>query len=180
MYAESSAGRMPSPLGLISPDLGFTLFLGELSKRSMLFVTSLTSKAGEWIEKQYSVISIQLSVFSYNEDMEKLRIYQKTLELVAKIYQLIRNNPSLAKDYSLNDQLRRAAISILANIAEGYCRSKKQFQNYLQIASGSANETVALLQVIALVHRINTSVLQEEYKLLGRQINSFSKILTDY
>lgn len=109
--------------------------------------------------------------------MEKLRIYQKALELVAKIYQLIRNNPQLAKDYSLNDQLKRAAISIVTNIAEGYCRSKKQFRNYLQIASGSSNETVALLQIITLSYQIETFILQEEFKFLGKQINSFSKNL---
>lgn len=109
--------------------------------------------------------------------MEKLRIYQKALELILKIYKLIRDNPSLAKDFSLNDQLKRAAVSILANIAEGYYRSKKQFQNYLKISSGSSNEIVALLQVIALVYSIETMDLQDEYKLLGKQINAFSKTL---
>lgn len=109
--------------------------------------------------------------------MKKLIIYQKALELVSKIYLLIKNNPQLAKDFSLNDQLKRAAVSILANIAEGYCRSKKQFQNYLRIASGSANETVALLQIINLVYFIDTSSLQEEFIILGKQINSFSRTL---
>ncbi len=99
------------------------------------------------------------------------------MELVAKVYILIKNNPQLAKDFSLNDQLRRAAISIVANIAEGYCRTKKQFQNYLQIASGSANETVALLQIITLVYKVETSELQNEFKILGKQINSFSNSL---
>ena len=109
--------------------------------------------------------------------MEKLRIYQKALELIGKIYKLIRNNPQLTRDFSLNDQLKRAAVSILANIAEGYCRSTKQFQNYLQISSGSANETVSILQVIMLVYSIETSTLQEEFRVLGKQINSFSKTL---
>lgn len=109
--------------------------------------------------------------------MEKLRIYNISLELIARIYQLVRNNPQLARDYSLVDQIRRAAISIAANIAEGYCRSKKQFRNYLQISSGSANEVVALLHIITLVYKIDTISLQNEFKMLGRQINSFSKNL---
>ena len=109
--------------------------------------------------------------------MEKLRIYQKSLDIVIQIYSLIGNNPIIAKDYSLNDQLRRAAISIVANIAEGYCRTGKQFQHYLQISSGSANKTVALLQIVALVHKINTVSLQEEFRVLGKQINSFSNTL---
>lgn len=103
------------------------------------------------------------------------------MELIVEIYKLIRDNPQLFRDYSLNDQLKRATISILANIAEGYCRSKKQFQNYLRIASGSANETVALLQVVMMVYYINTTTLQEEFKILGKQINSFSKnLISDY
>lgn len=108
--------------------------------------------------------------------MENLRIYQSALKLISEIYILTRI-PVLAKDFSLCDQLRRAAISILANIAEGYKRSNKQFQNYLQIASGSANEVVALLQTINIVYKINIINLQESFKLLGRQINAFSSKL---
>lgn len=117
---------------------------------------------------------VQFSEFGYNTVMEKLRIYQKSLDLVAKIYKLIRENPALAKDFSLNDQLKRAAVSIVACIAEGYCRSKKQFQHYLDISSGSTNEMVALLQVVTNVYNINTEELQHDYKVLGKQINSFS------
>ncbi len=111
--------------------------------------------------------------------MEKLKIYKKALALVAEVYILTRNNPQLLKDFALIDQIRRAAISVAANITEGYCRSTKQFQNYLQIASGSANETVALLQVVAIVYGINTDLLQEDFKFLGRQINAFSRSLAD-
>ncbi len=110
--------------------------------------------------------------------MEKLRIYQTALKLIAEIYSLIKNNPILAKDWSLCDQLKRAGVSVLSNIAEGYLRSTKQFKNFLQIASGSANEIVAQLQVISLVYEIQTSELQESYRILARQIGAFSKTLT--
>lgn len=106
--------------------------------------------------------------------MEKLRVYQKALQLAAEVYFFIRNNPVIAKDYSLADQLKRAAVSIVANIAEGYCRSKKQYQNYLQIASGSSNEVIALLQIIALIYKVDTTLLQAEFRSLGKQINAFS------
>ena len=109
--------------------------------------------------------------------MKKLIIYQKALQLTVNVYLLIKNNPKLAKDFSLNDQIKRATISVVANIAEGYCRSKRQFIIYLQIASGSANEMVALLQIINLVYKIDTCSLQEDFKYLGRQINSFSSNL---
>jgi len=107
--------------------------------------------------------------------MEKLRIYQDSLELIKQIYVLINANEKLRKDYSLCDQIRRAVISILSNIAEGYMRSSKQYKNYLKISSGSANEVVAQLQIISTVYEIDTKVLQDSFRVLGRKINAFSK-----
>ena len=106
--------------------------------------------------------------------IKDLRIYQKSLELVKETYSLIKNNPKLLKDYSLCDQIKRASISVPANISEGFFRSKKQTKNYLEISSGSANEVVTHLKVIYLVYEINTDKLQEEYIILGKQINAFS------
>lgn len=113
--------------------------------------------------------------------MEKLRVYQTALQLTAKVYSLTKSQKSLAKDYSLVDQLRRACVSIAANIAEGYKRTDKHFRNFLQIASGSANEVVALLQITSLVYKIDTTILQEEFKVLGKQINAFNfKLKTEH
>lgn len=109
--------------------------------------------------------------------MEKLRIYQKALELVKSVYQLIQDNQSLRNDYSLSDQLKRAAVSVLANIAEGYRRSGKQFCNYLEISSGSTNEMQALLDVVHVVYQIESSYLKNEYLVVGKQIIAFSKTL---
>lgn len=106
--------------------------------------------------------------------IENLIIYKKSLELVKKIYSLIKQNNQLYKDFSLNDQLKRAAISVVVNINEGYCRTKKHFKSYLKIASGSANEVITLLQIVERVYSINTLLLQKEYKILAKQISAFS------
>ncbi len=103
-----------------------------------------------------------------------MRIYNKSLEFVARIYMLIQQNHNLSKDYSLCDQIKRSSVSVATNISEGYCRSKKQFKNYLDISKGSTNETNTLLQIIELVYPINTLILQEEYDHLGKQISAFS------
>ncbi len=113
-------------------------------------------------------------------DIQNLKIYQTALLLVKEIYVLTRNNTQLAKDYSLCDQLRRASISVVANIAEGYLRTRKQCKNYLAIASGSANEVLALLQVVDLVYDVNTSELQEKFRIVGKQIMSFSNHLSRF
>ena len=104
----------------------------------------------------------------------ELKIYIKSLDLVKKIYQLIKNNPNLMKDFSLCDQIKRASVSVPANISEGYMRIKKQFQYHLDVSSGSSNEMVTLLTVVFLVYEIKTIELQEEYIILGKQIISFS------
>ena len=109
--------------------------------------------------------------------VKKLKIYQKSVLLVIKIYELTRSNYNLSKDYSLKDQIRRAAISIVTNIAEGAFRTKKQFINYLRISSGSTNEVITLLEIINKVYQINTKDLEDDYIYLGKQINSFSKKL---
>ena len=120
---------------------------------------------------------LKLVVIGYNQSndlVEKLRIYNTALILVKEIYSLINSNVILRKDFSLNDQLKRATISVVLNIAEGNGRSKKLFQNYLKIAVGSTNETIACLQIINTVYLINTTQLQHKYTILAKQITAFS------
>lgn len=109
--------------------------------------------------------------------VEDLIIYKKSLNLIKSTYSLLRKNESLKRDFSLCDQIKRSSISVSTNISEGYGRSKKYFKNFLGIASGSANETITLLQIIELVYNVNTKQLQEDYKFLAKQISAFSSRL---
>jgi four helix bundle protein len=74
------------------------------------------------------------------EDFKELRVWAKAHELTLAIYQKTRGFPK-EEMYGLTSQLRRAATSIGANIAEG-CgrRSDGEMKRFLQIARGSANE----------------------------------------
>ncbi|MBI4833704.1 MAG: four helix bundle protein [Planctomycetes bacterium] len=77
---------------------------------------------------------------------EDLEVWQKSMELVNKLYAL--TGKSSFKDYSLRDQLRRAAVSIPSNIAEGFERgSNKEFIQFLFIAKGSASEARTQLYI---------------------------------
>jgi four helix bundle protein len=109
--------------------------------------------------------------------MKNMKIYQTALDLIGVVYAVCDDNAALRRDYSLSDQIKRASVSVACNIAEGYCRSRKQFQHYLEISSGSTNEVVALLHVIQMVYKQDTLLLQEKYTILGRQIRAFSKNL---
>lgn len=107
--------------------------------------------------------------------LNDLIIYNKSLELVKKTHQLINSNQVLKNDFSLADQLKRASVSVAANISEGYFRSRKQTKNYLEIASGSSNEMATLLKIVYILYQIQTKELQNEYIILGKRINAFSK-----
>ena len=74
------------------------------------------------------------------EDFKELRVWAKAHELTLVIYQKTRGFPK-EEMYGLTSQLRRAAVSVGANIAEG-CgrRSDGEMKRFLQIARGSANE----------------------------------------
>ena len=79
------------------------------------------------------------------ERFEDLVVWRKGMTLVGDVYRVTRQG-ELSKDFPLRDQLRRAAISIPANIAEGYERSTRpQYLNFLQIAKGSAGELRCLI-----------------------------------
>lgn len=74
------------------------------------------------------------------ERFEDIQAWQKSRELNKNIYQ-VTTNPSFSKDFTLRDQIRRASVSIMANIAEGFGRrSNKEFSNFLNMAHGSAAE----------------------------------------
>jgi four helix bundle protein len=68
---------------------------------------------------------------------EEIQAWQKAREVTQMVY-LISNNEKFAKDFSLRDQIKRASVSIMANIAEGHGRrTSTEFANFLNIARGS-------------------------------------------
>ncbi len=71
---------------------------------------------------------------------QDLIVWQKAMDLAAEIYQLVKRLPK-EELYGLSDQMRRAAVSIPSNIAEGQARqSSKSFYHFLSIAQGSKSE----------------------------------------
>jgi len=78
---------------------------------------------------------------------EDLRAWKKARELVREIYGLCEDG-ALKKDFGLRDQLCRAAVSCMSNIAEGFGRkSDKDFAHFLDMAKGSAVEVQSLVYV---------------------------------
>ena len=76
---------------------------------------------------------------------EDLEAWQLSIELTNQIYTITKRE-SICRDFSFVDQIRKAAISIMSNIAEGFERgSNKDFVKFLFIARGSAGEVRSLL-----------------------------------
>ncbi len=89
-------------------------------------------------------------------NFKSLRVWQKSMELATKVYSLVKKLPPEER-YALSDQMRRSALSIPSNIAEGKGReTERELLHFLSIAKGSSTE-------------LETQVL------LGQQIGYFSK-----
>ena len=78
---------------------------------------------------------------------EEIEAWKKARELTKRIYALSRSG-EFARDFSLKDQVRRASVSIMSNIAEGHDRSGTgEFVHFLATAKGSAAEVRSQLYV---------------------------------
>jgi len=103
---------------------------------------------------------------------KKLMLYQKSKELVINIYKLTDSYPASEK-YGLIPQTRRASVSVLANIVEGYSKdSSKEYARFLTISIGSVTEVEVFLDIsfeLGFLDRDNLdrmNILVEEIKKL--------------
>lgn len=107
---------------------------------------------------------------------EDLDVWVAAKDASVMIYK-ITENESLRKDFGLKDQIRRASISIISNIAEGFERNgNKEFIQFLSIAKGSAGEVRAQLYIIKELEFIN----EEEFTLLNEKVTQVSKMLSGF
>ena len=90
------------------------------------------------------------------EKFEDLIAWQKARELTKGIYKITQQG-DFAKDFSLVNQIRKATVSIMSNIAEGFERGGRgEFQQFLSIAKGSCAEVRSQLYVALDIGYINT------------------------
>jgi len=107
-----------------------------------------------------------MGVHSYKE----LVVWKKSIELVKSIYEITKNFPQ-SEQFGITSQMRRAAVSIPSNIAEGYGRkSSKEYKQLYSIAYGSALELDTQLLICRGLKLIDQRDYEETEKILSEII----------
>ena len=108
------------------------------------------------------------------ENFEEIQAWQKARQLVKRIYQ-VTSEGDFAQDYSPKDQVRRASVSMISNIAEGFSRqTDKEFIQHLHVAKGSASEVQSQLYVALDLEYISKDAFKELYELCQETIRLIS------
>ena len=110
---------------------------------------------------------------------EDIVAWQKARLITQRVY-LLSNRGEFARDFSLRDQMKRATVSIMANIAEGHGRrTGNEFANFLNIARGSAVELQSHLYVALDLSYISQTEFQEVYAQLD-EVSKMTISLAQY
>lgn len=108
-----------------------------------------------------------------NQGFKSLLAWQKAYEMVIEVYGITKGFPK-EENYGLTSQLQRAAVSVPANIAEGYERQhKKEYRQFLSIAKGSLGE----LETYLLLARDLCYISAEKYESLDSKRRETARIL---
>ncbi len=105
---------------------------------------------------------------------KKLEVWQQALKVAQEVYNLTSTFPANEK-FGLVSQMRRAAVSIPCNIAEGAARQgKKEFRNFLSMAQGSLSELDTQLELALMLNYISKEDIHE----ILNQLLRVDKMLT--
>lgn len=116
----------------------------------------------------------------YNS-FEEMEVYQKALAFGVTVYKLTMSNEKIKSDFGLRDQLRRAALSISNNFAEGFEReTKKELVRFLYFSKGSAGECRNMFNFLLAIEYINEENFYEkrnEVLEISKQLGNYIKYL---
>lgn len=108
-----------------------------------------------------------------SRDHQKLRVFTLAEQLVLEIYESTKELPP-AERFALQSQIRRAAILVVTNIVEGSARrTTKDYVHFLSVATGSAAETLCLIQLarkLELLSNVEATPLEGRYTELVKSL----------
>src|SRR3990172_6629504 len=110
------------------------------------------------------------------ERFEDIVAWQKAREMVKEVYR-VSSDGRFTKDYGLRDQLRRAAVSVMLNIAEGFARkTSREFVQFLVVAHGSVAEVQSALYVAL----DQSYISQAQFESLYKRADEASKLIMGF
>jgi len=117
------------------------------------------------------------------ETFEDMEVWQRARELVRDIYS-VSNQGHFAQDWTLRDQIRRATISIMSNVAEGFERSgNREFIRFLYSSKASAAEARSQLYIafdLDYLDEATFQALKGKLSSISRQLSAFIKYLEQH
>lgn len=111
------------------------------------------------------------------EKFEDIKAWQEARLLVRYIFDVININKTLQREFRFKDQLTSSAVSIMANIAEGFSRrSNREFAQFLFISKGSVAELQSHLYV-ALDQKF---ISKDSFDMLYKQLDKIARLLSNF
>jgi len=104
------------------------------------------------------------------QSFEQLAVWRRACQVAVSVYEVFRDT----REFTLRNQMERAAVSIPSNIAEGHERGGKDFERFLRIARGSAAE----LRTQAYIARKIGVLPDETFRGLISELREISKMLS--
>ena len=117
----------------------------------------------------------------YAKQFEDLRIWQDARVLAGSVYREFGSGTAAERDYGFRDQIQRAGVSVMNNIAEGFERfSRAEFAHLLNVAKGSCGEVRSMLYLaedLSYITHETALARRENARQLSKGIESFAKTL---
>ena len=117
-----------------------------------------------------------------SSEFRDLVVWQKAMDLTVMVYNMVKLLPR-DETFGLSDQIRRAAVSVPSNIAEGQGRiTSKEFIRFLSMARGSLWELSTQIELCERLHyldKIQTATIHSKIIEIAKMINALSKSISD-
>ena len=107
-------------------------------------------------------------------NFEELKIWKSSRVLAKEVYEDFKNN----KDYGFRDQIQRCAVSVMNNIAEGFCRKgDREFHQFLNIAKASCGELKSMYYLSEDINYVTTQKAVERREDASKIMNGIGKFM---
>ena len=112
----------------------------------------------------------------------QLRVYNEAIEWIAEVYLLLQHFPQEER-YALCDQIKRAAVSVTSNIAEGTSRtSKKEYAHFLEISYGFLMEVQSQMDIalkLRYIHAEEHQYMENKIEIIAKMLSGLRKSILD-